>query len=190
MRSEREFLVDVLARLNRLGINYMLTGSMASNYWGIPRTTHDLDFVLVMKPEQVNLLVSAFDTDFFIQPESVRSAFQPPFQFNVLDGQSALKADFWLLRADAFEQTAFGRRLQVNLFGISAWIASAEDIILHKLYWNKLNPSDRQLGDTAGVFAVQGSLLDLNYLRHWAAILHVQTELDALIEGRIKPKQT
>ena len=24
----------------------MLPGSMASNYWGIPRTTHDLDFVL------------------------------------------------------------------------------------------------------------------------------------------------
>jgi hypothetical protein len=37
---------------------------------------------------------------------------------------------------------------------------------------------------------VQGSLLDLDYLGHWAAILKVQTELDSLIEGRIKPKQT
>jgi hypothetical protein len=25
---------------------HMLAGSMASNYWGIPRTTHDIDFVL------------------------------------------------------------------------------------------------------------------------------------------------
>ena len=32
-------------RLNRIGVSYYLTGSMASNYWGIPRTTHDLDFV-------------------------------------------------------------------------------------------------------------------------------------------------
>jgi len=190
MRSESEFLVDVLGRLNAAGVDYMLTGSMASNYWGIPRTTHDLDFVLVMKPDQVNVLVAAFDTGFFIQPESVRSAFQPPFQFNVLDEQSALKADFWLLRTDTFEQTAFGRRLQVNLFGISAWIAGAEDVILHKLYWNSLNPSDRQLGDAAGVYAVQAAALDSDYLQRWAPALGVQAELDALIAGRIRPKTT
>ena len=47
MRSEKELLIDCLQRLNRTGLAYMLTGSMASNYWGIPRTTHDLDFVLV-----------------------------------------------------------------------------------------------------------------------------------------------
>ena len=33
-------------RLNRAGVTNFLTGSMASNYWGIPRTTHDLDFVV------------------------------------------------------------------------------------------------------------------------------------------------
>jgi hypothetical protein len=190
MRSEREFLVDVLARLNRIGIDYMLTGSMASSYWGIPRTTHDLDIVLVMKPDQVDRLVAAFQPGFFIQRDSVRSAFQPPFQFNILDEQSALKAGFWLLRESDFEATAFHRRAQVMLFDTSAWTATAEDVILHKLYWNSLNPSDRQLGDAAGVYAVQGSLLDLDYLGHWAAILKVQTELDSLIEGRIKPKQT
>jgi hypothetical protein len=190
MRSEREFLVDVLARLNRTGIDYMLTGSMASNYWGIPRTTHDLDFVLVMKPDQVDQLVAAFQPGFFIQRDSVRSAFQPPFQFNVLDDQSALKADFWLLRENEFEVTAFRRRVQATLFDVLAWIATAEDVILHKLYGNSLTPSDRQLGDAAGVYAVQGNSLDLGYLQHWAVILHVQTELNALVEGRIKPKQT
>jgi hypothetical protein len=40
MRSQRELLVDCLARLNRVGVPYVLTGSMATNYWGIPRTTH------------------------------------------------------------------------------------------------------------------------------------------------------
>jgi chloramphenicol 3-O-phosphotransferase len=33
--NERELLVDCLRRLNRTGIDYYLTGSMASNYWGI-----------------------------------------------------------------------------------------------------------------------------------------------------------
>lgn len=190
MRSESEFLVDVLARLNAAGVEYMLTGSMASNYWGIPRTTHDLDFVLVMKPDQIDRLVAAFDRGFFIQPESVRSAFRPPFQFNVLDEQSALKADFWILRDNAFERTAFGRRVQVTLFGVAAWTATAEDVILHKLYWNQLSPSQRQLGDAAGVYAVQSGTLDASYLRHWAADLGVQQELERLFTGKIKPKTT
>ena len=190
MRSESQFLVDVLGRLNSAGMDYMLTGSMASNYWGIPRTTHDLDFVLVMKPDQVDPLVSAFDRGFFIQPESVRSAFRPPFQFNVLDEQSALKADFWLLRENAFEQTAFGRRLQIVLFGASTWITSAEDIILHKLYWNRLTPSERQLADAVGVYVVQSALLDSDYLQLWAAELDVRRELDDLFAGKIKPKTT
>ena len=45
MRSDKELLIDCLERLNRSGISCMLTGSMAGNYWRIPRTTHDLDFV-------------------------------------------------------------------------------------------------------------------------------------------------
>ncbi|HHK41246.1 MAG TPA: hypothetical protein ENJ50_02410, partial [Planctomycetaceae bacterium] len=115
MRSEREFLVDVLGRLNQSGVPYMLTGSMASNYWGTPRTTHDVDFVIFLKPEQVDQLVDVFEADFFIQRESVRRVFEAPHQFNVIDNQSALKADFWQLRNDAFEQEMFRRRLPVDL---------------------------------------------------------------------------
>jgi hypothetical protein len=140
----------------------MLTGSMVSNYWGIPRTTHDLDFVLVLHAHQVDLLISAFETGFFVQPQSVRAALHPPFQFNILDEQSALKADFWILKDSAFERSAFARRQKVELFGIAAWIATAEDIILHKLYWNQITPSERQLSDAAGVIAVSGP-------RNWAS---------------------
>jgi hypothetical protein len=190
MRTEGEFLADVLRRLNRTGVEYMLTGSMASNYWGTPRTTHDLDFVLVLRPEQVADLVAAFQTGFFIQPDSVLHAFQPPHQFNVIDEQSALKVDFWLLRADDFEQTAFGRRMQVTLFDVPAWIATAEDIILHKLVWNRKTPSDRQLTDAAGVVSVQAGKIDLSYMLSWADALHVEGELRKLLDGTIRPKTT
>ncbi len=190
MRNERELLIDCLARLNRLGLAYMLTGSMASNYWGVPRTTHDLDFVLVMRSVDVDRFVSAFGQGFFLQPESVRTAFAPPYQFNAIDEQSALKVAFWMLRDDEFERHAFARRVQADLFGAPAWITTAEDAILHKLYWHRLSPSDRQLGDAAGVYAVQAASLDQKYLRHWATALQVQSLLDDLLAGRIKPKST
>jgi len=190
MRTESDFLIDVLQRLNRAGIPYMLTGSMASNYWGIPRTTHDLDIVLVLDPSETDRFVSEFDNGFFIQSHSVRAAFAPPYQFNALDEQSALKVDFWLLGENSFERAAFERRMAVELFGVPAWIATAEDIILHKLYWNQLTPSERQLQDAAGVWAVQTGALDLVHLRYWAGKLGVQPSLDVLLAGEIRPKST
>jgi hypothetical protein len=36
--TEQELLIDCLRRLNQAEITYMVTGSMASNYWGIPRS--------------------------------------------------------------------------------------------------------------------------------------------------------
>ncbi len=190
MRNEKELLVDCLQRLNGCGIPYMLTGSMASNFWGIPRTTHDLDFVLVMQPADVPAFVSAFEGDFFLQAEAIEDAFQPPYQFNAIDEHSALKVDFWVLHENEFEQMAFSRRLQVTLFGISARIATAEDVILLKLYWYKITPSERQLADVAGVYTVQANSLDRVYLRRWAPILGVEAELADLEAGKIRPKTT
>jgi hypothetical protein len=51
--NEQELLADCLRRLNRSGVTYYLTGSMAGNYWGIPRTTHDLDFVIQLPASAV-----------------------------------------------------------------------------------------------------------------------------------------
>ena len=87
----------------------------------------------------------------------MRQVFRPPHQFNAIDAQSALKVDFWLLRENRFEQSAFSRRLSVALMGVSARIATPEDVILHKLYWNTITPSERQLLDAAGVYACRKS---------------------------------
>lgn len=190
MTTERELLVDCLHRLNRLGLAYMLTGSMASNYWGIPRTTHDLDFVIQLPVPAVPALIAEFSHSFVIQEASVQAAYSPPHQFNAIDTRSGLKVDFWMLRQVPFEQEMFARRVGNVLFGTPTWIATAEDVILHKLYWNQLTPSERQLSDAAGVVAVQGDGLDLEYLHRWAAGLDVAATLNELLSGKIRPKRT
>lgn len=188
--NEKELLADCLRRLNRAGAPYMLTGSMASNYWGIPRTTHDLDFVVQLPEKAIPALVEAFSGDFQLDPAMIRSAFAPPYQFNAIDTRSALKVDFWLLQPNPFERTMFDRRIRADLFGETAWICTAEDVILHKLHWHKLTPSERQIGDAAGVVAVQAGSLDIDYLKHWAGELRVTDVLNDLLAGRIKPKHT
>ena len=188
--NEQELLVDCLRRLNRAGVTYYLTGSMASNYWGVPRTTHDLDFVVQLPAAAVPRIVQEFSGDFYLDEAAVRAAFQPPHQFNAIDTRSALKVDFWLPKPEPFDREILRRRIHVSLFGEPAWICTAEDVILHKLVWNRLSPSERQLGDAAGVVAVQADALDRNYLRQWARELKLANELEHLLSGEIKPKQT
>jgi hypothetical protein len=188
--NERELLVDCLRRLNRSGVTYYLTGSMASNYWGIPRTTHDLDFVVQLPVTAITAIMQAFSGDFYLEEAAVRAAYQPPHQFNAIDTRSALKVDFWLPRPMPFDREMLRRRIHATLFGEPAWIATAEDIILHKLVWNRLSPSDRQLGDAAGIVAVQAGALDKDYLRQWAGELKLAGELERLLNGELKPKST
>jgi hypothetical protein len=163
---------------------------MASNYWGIPRTTHDLDFVIQLPPSALTRLVAAFQDAFYLDENAVRAAYHPPHQFNAIDLRSSLKVDFWMLRPVPFEREMFGRRRQVTLAGEPAWIGTAEDVLLHKLYWHSLTPSERQLGDVAGIVAVQMGALDESYLRKWAIELGVAQTLEDALGGRIRPKTT
>jgi len=188
--TEQELAVDAVRRLNRAGIAYLLTGSMASNYWGIPRTTHDLDFVVQLPLQSIPSLLHEFWDDFYLDEPAVRAALAPPYQFNAIDRRSALKIDFWMLRSNPFEMSMFDRRLSVNLLGERTWIATAEDVILHKLYWDLLTPSERQINDAAGVVAVQSDSLDRAYMQRWAGELGVSEKLSKLLAGEIKPKST
>ncbi|MEZ6120119.1 MAG: hypothetical protein R3C28_26605 [Pirellulaceae bacterium] len=179
--TETELLCDCLQRLEATGIPYMLVGSMASNYWGVPRSTHDIDFVIQYDEPDVQRIVAAFQSDFFIQDISVRSGLRPPHQFNALDNRSALKVDFFRVPDDVYERIRFSRRLRVSLFEVSAFIATAEDVLLHKLRWHRISPVDRQLSDAKGIFAVSGESLDMDYLRHWAAEIDVSDLLAKVI---------
>jgi hypothetical protein len=73
--TEQELLADCLRRLNQLAAAYMLTGSMASNAWGIPRMTHDLDFVLQIPPSHTATLAAAFEGDYFVDEPAIRAAY-------------------------------------------------------------------------------------------------------------------
>lgn len=188
--TEQELLVDCLERLNRCGVSYMLTGSMASNYWGIPRTTHDLDFVVRLQRESIEGIVREFADEYFIQQSSVEAALMPPHQFNAIDTRSSLKIDFWTLTNDPFEQEMFSRRCSVTLFGASAFVATAEDVLLHKLVWNRTTSSERQVHDAAGIWAVQRDALNMPYLQKWANRLDVSDTFNSIVRGEIHPKHT
>lgn len=180
--NETEWLVDCVRRIESSGVAYMLVGSMAGNYWGVPRSTHDIDFVIQYDADDVDRLVTSFEDSFFIQTISVQAGLKPPGQFNVLDNRSALKVDFFRLTGDDYKFERFARRMRTDLFGQQSWIATAEDVLLHKLRWHLLNPTDRQLSDARGIVAVSGKSLDQAYLAKWARQIGVTDLLRPILE--------
>jgi hypothetical protein len=48
MLSEIDILRDVSARLDALSLHYMLTGSMAMNYYAVPRMPGDINIVITL----------------------------------------------------------------------------------------------------------------------------------------------
>ena len=48
-----EVLKLVLAQLERMGLPYMVGGSLASSFYGRPRSTYDADLVVDLKHEDL-----------------------------------------------------------------------------------------------------------------------------------------
>lgn len=182
---EQEFLKDVVARLEGAGVTYAITGSIASNLWGIPRTTHDVDVVVVLSPPDVPRVVAAFADRYYVSAEAAGEAVARGSMFNVIDFNTSLKADLWVTKGDPFNQSMLSRRRRLEIVpGQEAYVGSAEDVLLHKLVWHTITPSERQLADAAGVAAVQAGKLDLVYLREWAARQGTGDLLEAAIQGK------
>lgn len=57
--SQQDLLKRVVAALKRIGIDYMITGSVASSLQGEPRATHDLDVVVEIDESSVRALLAA-----------------------------------------------------------------------------------------------------------------------------------
>ncbi len=178
--TEKDVLLDVTQRLEHLKLSYMLTGSLASMYYGIPRFTHDIDLVIQIPPTAAKCLVEEFQPDYFADAQMIKESYQDTLQFNLLHHETGIKIDFWMTRADPFHRSMFKRRLCEQVWGRKIWICTAEDVVLHKLYWNKISPSSHQLSDAKGVVQVRGENLDWNYMTAWAEKLSVLKQLKAL----------
>jgi len=175
---------DLAATLDGVGIPYMLTGSLASSFHGMPRSTRDIDLVVDPEPGQLESLFAKLpDESYYADLTMALAALAQRSQFNVVDYRSGWKIDVIIRKNRPFSRTEFGRRTAVEFGGGTLVVASAEDVLLAKLEWGKAGGgSERQLEDAAGILVGQGQDLDEDYLEKWAAELDVRDELRAARE--------
>jgi hypothetical protein len=183
--SQQELLKLVIARLDRAGIEYMLTGSLASSLQGEPRATHDIDLVVAIRGTRsdiVRTLLSTFaGPEFYLDEDAIRNAIDAQTMFNMIEVGEGNKVDFWVLTDDAFDQERFSGRIVEHFDGTPLRVSRPEDTILMKLRWAQMSGgSEKQFGDALRVYEVQYGLLNQTYLDDWASKLGVTALLERL----------
>ncbi|MBI1791523.1 MAG: hypothetical protein HYR60_28675 [Acidobacteria bacterium] len=191
MTSPSAGFARLLEALDRLEIQYMVCGSVASSAHGIIRSTRDVDLVADLKEEHAGALVEELSGDFYIDAEMILSSLRAGRSFNLIHLASSYKFDIFPLSNDAYSRMEFSRRTPqaTRQFGpepLEFFAASAEDTLLAKLVWFRRGRevSDQQWNDARGVVEVKGAALDRDYLRRWAAHLHVDDLLERVLGQR------
>jgi hypothetical protein len=176
-----DLLAHVISGLDRAGIPYMVTGSLASSYHGEPRATRDVDIVVDPTPIALARLVDDLRAaDFYVDAEAAQTALAERTQFNAI-GPDASKVDFIIRKDRPFSIEEFGRREPADLLGTPGFVATAEDLVIAKLEWAAATDSERQRRDVAGIVAVSAQL-DVAYVEQWASALGVLGQWQAIRE--------
>jgi type IV secretory pathway TrbF-like protein len=162
----------------KLNIPYLIGGSIASTIYGMVRTTQDVDMVVDMQLQHIQPFINALRSDFFLDEEMISSSIREKSSFNIIHRTTMFKVDVFIQNKSPFQQSELTRaRKQVILVDpeVSAYFASPEDTILAKLEWFRRGGevSERQWRDVIGILKVSAGILDLEYLRKWAAELNV-----------------
>jgi hypothetical protein len=178
-----EFLRRVAYALDHSGIPWMLTGSVASSMYGVPRSTNDLDLVIAPTRDQLSVLLQFLTRlKLVFHEEEAVSALKNGTMFSVVDFANGWKVGFIVRKDRTFSATEFARRATHEVDGLRLTVATPEVVIISKLEWARLGESARQIDDAAGVLRMQRSTLDTAYIEQWVKALGLAGEWAAAQE--------
>jgi hypothetical protein len=150
--------------LNRAGIRYLVSGSVAAMLYGEPRVTHDIDLVVFLSADDASRLAAIFPApQFYVPPMPVilqEVARESRGQFNIIHADSGLKADFYTAGREELHAWAFRNARQYSIGDSAVSLAPLEYVILRKLEYYREGGSEKHLRDIRGMLATSGELLD------------------------------
>jgi len=145
--NEIDIVRDISRRFENAGISYMLTGSMAMNYYAQPRMTRDIDVVIAIGPEDVGRVAALFRPDYYVSEKNIRESLEQESIFNLVHQESVIKVDCIIHKKSEYRRLEFERRQKILILDFATFIVSKEDLIISKLLWAKDSDSEVQLRD-------------------------------------------
>jgi len=180
MKEELEVLKIVTSRLNDLNISYLISGSIAGNYYTVPRMTRDIDIVIELTTSDINKFIDVFLNDFYLDKNMIENEVSRKGMFNIIHNEHIIKIDFILPKDTDFQRSVLLRKKNVIIDNAQMWLISAEDLILMKLLWAKESHSEMQLKDVSNMIATISNI-DMNYIETWIKMLGLE---QLLIEAK------
>jgi len=176
MRTIEQILDIVCDFLNSNNIDYVIVGGFAVLFYGNPRTTMDIDYVIQIEDENIPVLIKFFqENGFYADKYDMRAAFKERSHCTVEDKETMFRLDIKGVYSEMDERVLKNKR-KVELDNIAIWIASPEDTIINKLVFSR----EQDLKDAIGIFIRQYESLDLDYLEKTAKRIGVNNLLKDL----------
>jgi hypothetical protein len=188
-----ELLALVVETFTRLGIPYLVTGSVASMAYGEPRLTNDIGVVAGIREEHVPGLLAAFPADaFYLSARAIQEAIRRQGQFNIIHPGSGLKVDVIIRKETPFDRSRFARARVIRpAESYEATFAAAEDVIIKKMEYCREGGSDKHLRDITGILKVSAQEIDEGYVVEWTERLGLRPIWE-MIKRRVadRPEET
>lgn len=163
-------LHDFADRIEKLGLNYMLTGSMAMMAYAVYRFTADVDVVLELETQDAKRIIETFEPDYYVPHNAVSRAISNKRMFNIIHEETAFKIDCVIKKTSDFQKAAFENRRKTDFYGREIWIITVEDLIISKLLWAKESGSEKQMTDVRNLIQ---SGVKVDYLKEWTQKLDI-----------------
>ncbi len=171
------FLQRVIQILDEAGVPCMLTGSLASAYYAVPRATQDIDLVVETEAPGVERLVRGLrEAGCYVDRDAALDAWHSRGQFNAIDPESGWKVDVMVRKDRPYSKAEFVRRQRASFLGVEVAIASLEDVLIAKLEWSRLGDSALQRRDVVQLLERTWGRLDRDYLERWISELGLESE--------------
>ncbi|MGI8964467.1 MAG: hypothetical protein ACR2H1_00075, partial [Limisphaerales bacterium] len=172
--------------LNQAGIRYVVSGSVAAIFYGEPRLTHDVDFIVFLKVSDAKRLGEIFPVSHFYVPpmETLLSEIgrEKNGHFNLIHLETSFKADLYLTGNDELNAWAFRSQRKINFDGENIAIASPEYVIVRKLEYFREGGSEKHLRDIRSMLAVSGEQIDRSVLNEWIAKYELEIQWQKVSE--------
>ncbi len=170
-----ELIKNMVDAFESLNINYFITGSIASIFYGEPRFTNDIDIVAEVETGHVNELLKLFSVkDYYLSADAIHGAIKSKQMFNIIHPASGLKVDVMISKNSDFDQSRFSRiRKCLTVKETKVNFSSPEDVIIMKMKYYKDGGSEKHLRDITGMLKISKEIIDINYIEKWVNNLNL-----------------
>jgi hypothetical protein len=172
-------------RFDSIGARWMLVGSVAGSFYGLGRSTLDIDLVVDLKSRPPVLIARSVEPEYFIDEVALQDAATSGAMVNGLVAEGVgFKVDLNPLGSDPFDRAAFARRRREDWLGVPVSIITPSDLVISKLRWAAESGSERQLADVRQIMAME--LFDEHDadFQQWLTRLGLRDVLDASRSAR------